>query len=506
MKTSKLAIAAVLFFLPILFTTMWFYSGLPVRQEAALPDFPTIDLPMQPISTPIALPTPPKTTTSRVVFDMNHANMFSLSEIDPLLRNIESHGGEISLYREEGSLAETLKSASSIVSIAPMNTFSHEEMQAISNFVHTGGRLVIITDPTRNTQFTDGGLFGMSGVDSANLLLEPFDLSFKDDYLYNLVENEGNFRNIIISDFPTNILMKDVGQLVLYGTHSLSPNGYALAGVNDDTVSSAEQADELSPIRIIKAGSGQVLAIGDVSMMTTQYAQSADNQVFIQNLAKFLTTNARSKTLSDFPFVFEGQVAVQLVGDIKMNGELLSAISTLEKSLETGSGDLTISKKPQEKLDRIVLTTYKTNDETEEIFAVLGIKLNPEPSNLEESNSIEEEPAPADDVPLPTLEPEVSDIETPSFFTEAPPFGSILAEIESPEISLPGMDIIATDGLGVVGLVQEENRLTLVLMASSPEKIQELINQISFDGLQNCLVNSNVAACRISAEFPIPAG
>ncbi len=42
---------------------------------------------------------------------------------------------------------------------------------------------------------------GISGVDVANLLLEPYDAAFVDDYLYDMTTNEGNYRNVIFSEF-----------------------------------------------------------------------------------------------------------------------------------------------------------------------------------------------------------------------------------------------------------------------------------------------------------------
>ncbi len=136
----------------------------------------------------------------------------------------------------------------------------------------------------------------MSSVDAANLILEPYDISFSDDYLYDMVNNEGNFRNILISEFANHELTEGIGRLVIYGGHSVHSSGKSLASTSENTYSSAnDHPGKFSPVDIINSGKGSVLAIGDINLLTSQYVQSADKQIFVQNLAAFLTESAQKR-------------------------------------------------------------------------------------------------------------------------------------------------------------------------------------------------------------------
>jgi hypothetical protein len=54
--------------------------------------------------------------------------------------------------------------------------------------------------------------------------------------------------------------------------------------------------------------------------------------------------------------------------------------------------------------------------------------------------------------------------------------------------------------------VHEKEHTSLLILANSQEKIQELLNQLSTENLTNCLVQNDVAACRISGSDIKPGG
>ena len=62
----------------------------------------------------------------------------------------------------------------------------------MQDFVRRGGRLLILTDPTRSAVSYDyygyGSATVMADVIAANSLLAPYDIAFVDDYLYNMTE------------------------------------------------------------------------------------------------------------------------------------------------------------------------------------------------------------------------------------------------------------------------------------------------------------------------------
>ncbi len=142
MNRTKILIALICLLIPGLITSVWFYSGFPQTKSSAIPDYPTIDLQVAPISTVIPLPQPPSQPKTSVLFDMSHNNMISLTEIDPLIRSIESDGGTIQITGEEIELAESLKSVNAFICAAPIQAFSTIEKSALVAFTkrwETGG-------------------------------------------------------------------------------------------------------------------------------------------------------------------------------------------------------------------------------------------------------------------------------------------------------------------------------------------------------------------------------
>jgi hypothetical protein len=252
-------------------------------------------------------------------------------------------------------------------------------------------------------------------------------------------------------------------------------------------------------MEITDFGKGQVLAIGDINLVTTQYVQTADNQVFVRNLAKFLTDAARQKTLAEFPFLFNSDVSVQSTGDIKVDGELLSAISNLQKTLVLKPKAISFAEETANNSDRIVLTTFTSNKDNKSILESLKIDLEPKATLADETSE------PEISTPQPETTP-TSLFPSDELGSDDPILPDEISDQNSEEILLPGIGRVATSGLGVIGLVNEKDHLTLVIMASSPEKIQELINQMSSENLTNCLVQDDIAACRISGSDIEPVG
>ena len=154
----------------------------------------------------------------------------------------------------------------------------------------------MIADPTRGSRF--------DSVTFANSLVIPFDLTFSDDYLYNLIEYEGNYRNVLFRKFAADPLTQGLGTVALYATHSVgTTTGTPLVQGDENTLSSrTDTGGHLAALAL--SANQQVLALGDLTFLTPPYYQVADNAVLINRLAQFLLGGQRTPTLADFPFVF----------------------------------------------------------------------------------------------------------------------------------------------------------------------------------------------------------
>jgi len=174
---------------------------------------------------------------------------------------------------EEEEVAKELPDA--FVIVCPGAEFSAEERGAISEFVEGGGKLLLIADPTRQSRL--------------NSLSFDFGLLFEPDYLYNLKENDINYRNIYITRFVENEITEDLAKIVLYTAGSISSVDGGIARVDENTFSSLiETRRELSPIALTEEA--KVLAISDLTFMTEPYNGAHDNNRLIANIADWLAS------------------------------------------------------------------------------------------------------------------------------------------------------------------------------------------------------------------------
>ncbi len=178
------------------------------------------------------------------------------SEEEELLSEDEEKQGDEEEALEEELLGEDdeeeeLPGADAFIVICPQGEFSKEEMETIDEFVANGGKLLLIADPTRSSQI--------------NSLSLKFSLIFEPDYLYNMKENEINYRNIFITEFKENPISENLEKIALYTAGSISSVDGGIAFVDENTFSSLiETRKGLSPIAL--AQESKVLAIYDLPL------------------------------------------------------------------------------------------------------------------------------------------------------------------------------------------------------------------------------------------------
>ena len=182
---------------------------------------------------------------------------------------------EEELLNEEEDLEEALPVPIAFIIVCPLAEFSEEERETIDEFVNNGGKLLLIADPTRRGKM--------------NSLSLKFGLIFEADYLYNIKENEINYRNIFVTQFKENPISKDVEKIALYFVGSISSADSGIALVDENTFSSLiETRKGLSPIAL--AQESKVLAIYDLTFITEPYNGILDNNQLISNIADWLAT------------------------------------------------------------------------------------------------------------------------------------------------------------------------------------------------------------------------
>ncbi|HEX2697720.1 MAG TPA: hypothetical protein VHM28_08420 [Anaerolineales bacterium] len=441
------------FVLPIFLRFIWFFPGFNLPRSISTPDYQNLQEPQAPISTPKAENVSQK--GGAVLFDYAHSNLFQPSEIQSLTDALTARGAQVEWNASATDLAMQLKSASAYVIISPQTVFTANEISLLRDFERRGGRLAVFTDATRGqTQYDFSGnpVVNVPDANNVNPLLEDFGLSVNGDYLYNLVSNEGNFRNVYFESFGKSDLTWGLSKVALYGAHSVeSDSGLALLVGNDKTLSSETDATpDSDPKKGWAAAAlsqdGDVLAVGDFTFMMTPYDTVGDNGVFISNIADFLLGGSRRVALENYPFVFhDSTVTVLRTSDVQMTAELTGALSRLQASFRSINVELKLATDAPSDGDLIVLGTFSPSDDLDKYVKPFNIPLD-----------------------------------SFSEFVDTPQFGKL-----------------GRSGNGLL-LFQGANRgNTLTLLADSVDDLTSLMDTLSSGDLSGCVIQRFVAACSI---------
>lgn len=470
MKRGALLILAAiaLLLIPIVGRTVWYYRGsYKPPDEIPLPPYSEITIPELPGQDGKTLSpeqgAQDSTSSSVVLIDLAHSNRFDVSELETLTRMLSSRGAAIQLLDSNANfdqlgLEGRLKFVSAYVVVSPFEPFSASEIEAVRRFVDRDGRLLVILDPTRSS--SDSDLFDLddfsAGADItvANQLLEPLDLAFSDDYLYDLVDNEGNFRNVFFETFNESPLTDGLNKVTLYAARSVYTEAGTPLMLGGDTVFSSITDSGGGLSAAAASPNMSALALGDLTFFQPPYDNVTDNRQLIENLADFLIAGEREPALEDLPFVFNGPVALIQSENFALQAETLSALLELKNMLNAAGYPLILAEgsnltadQPPLDMDRLVLGLFDPDPDLEEHLSALELTL------------------PSDD-----------------------PDGLL---------HVPGFGALNPAGIGVIGVVREDGQTTLALLAEDEEMLISLLERMSLDLLEDCLLNGAYGLCNV---------
>lgn len=260
-----------------IFVSVWglfFYKGYYFSPTLKEPGFEKIAPPSYPPSDFSDIV--PEKGSGKIVVDLSHDNHLVLSEINVLLARLVSRGFSIEVVSEAKDFRSMLSGANALIVACPKKSFPEEDRKAVVEFAKGGKKLLLIGDPTRASQI--------------NSLSLAFNLIFESDYLYNLKENEANYRNIFVRQFTENAITRDLKRIALYTAGSITSPDLGIVFTDENTFSSLSPTKKnLSPIALAK--DGKVLAIYDLTFFTEPWNTAADNNQLITNIANWLTGN-----------------------------------------------------------------------------------------------------------------------------------------------------------------------------------------------------------------------
>ena len=275
-KRIAIVIAGIL--VVLLGRGLFYYSGFYSAPPTEMPTYEYIAVPMAPSTEYSDTYTKGEGTT---LIDLAHNNALTLEELNVLTLRLISRGSTIEFLNEIDDLEEELSQTNAYIIVCPQEEFSKEERETIGKFVNNSGKLLLIADPTRQSQM--------------NSLSLKLGLIFEPDYLYNVKENDANYRNIFVTEFKENEITKNLEKIALYTAGSITSANYGIALVDENTFSSLiETRKELSPLALAKES--KVLAIYDLTFITEPYNGILDNNQLISNIADWLAKPTKEET------------------------------------------------------------------------------------------------------------------------------------------------------------------------------------------------------------------
>ncbi len=298
------------------------------------------------------------------IFDTGHDNGFTEEEMGLLAGRLASGGAQVEFI--DSDLPQRLHQATVLVVTVPSSTFNREEVIAVEQFVKKGGRLILIGDPTR-----------VRNVDGLNSLASEFGVVYQADYIYNLEKNDGNFRNVIFSNFAKDSPLTDGVKSVVFQTaHSLQAAQDAGIIMGDDNtfVSSSEKPGGV--IAVALTGDGNVLSLSDMTFLTAPYNSFADNDRFIDNVVNFALSGQREFTVDDFPYYF-GAATDVVYQDSTMLDKSFDDFNSLRDVMNKAEKSVVLAKSIGSERPYIYLATYDAVDDSLKTeLDVDGVKLD----------------------------------------------------------------------------------------------------------------------------------
>lgn len=512
-KALFILLAIVLLVTPLVIRWFYHYEGRYQPADVSPPDLTQIKAP--------ALEALPFTegeiaaASGTVLVDLAHDNRLDMAELNVLQARLAARGQRLEPVPEAGDLARQLRYAQALMIVSPGKDWAAEEIKQVQDFVAKGGRLLLITDPSRFEPIYDewGGFIGLDhDAPHVNDLATRFGLVFQTDYLYNTFDNEGNFRNIKLTDFGDDALTRGIDQIVFNATHSIVSEEPALIAASGETRSSAsERAGDLT-VGLLAAGGG-VLALGDLTFMTEPYSAVYDNDLFVANIADFLSGVQRQYDLADFPFFFGDQVDLVYTGDPLLSSGLLQGGSGLQDLFARQDKELTVRATEDDERDTLFLGLYGQAEEVEPYLSAAQVTLIFTPAQtIEETEGVEAAPSTSPGLtesltttpPItPTVAPAPEDAEKEEPAETEPEAGQ--AEPEASDeirIAIEPLGEIASAGNSLLMHQTDGDRNTMIVLAQTEKGLESALERLTKVDLANCLfhkaettVTSLVALC-----------
>ncbi|TKJ29060.1 MAG: hypothetical protein CEE40_09820 [Chloroflexi bacterium B3_Chlor] len=471
MKTwSKILIVLILIALPVVGRGVWFHRGWyqpPLIREIDEDQIEVLPPEYRSIAEEV------EESVGRVVVDLAHENNLEVDDLTPLRDRLIARGAAVETFDGfSASLESQLRGAIALVVVAPTSEYAGYEVEAIVDFVEDGGRVLLAADPTRPvpSEEEEGSLdlgetlFPASAVPAINSLANPLGVVYFDDHLYNLVDNEGNYRNVKLTSLSDeHPLTEGLDTVVFFAAHSLRSEGLSLMSGDENTFSSLRTGETALTVAALAADE-RALALGDVTALTAPYHTVADNDQLLSNIADWLASAERVWDLNDFPYLFQRSVdLVQIAGDF-LDPRLIARTGALEEVLAQADLTLSVRDTADRDNDTIFVGTFEDVELVEEYLDEGGVTITLVEEEGEEGAAATEEAEEEEEEPRDTVEVE-----------------------ELGSIPMEGTTLFVVD--------RSADRVVVIALAEDGDSAMAALDRLAFGDFSGCVESDDVTVC-----------
>jgi hypothetical protein len=241
-----------------------------------------------------------------VLIDDGHHNRQSDEQLRPLVSALSSAGYDVHRVTEGHDLGRQLARADAYVIVDPLRAYEPAEARAVERFADTGGRVVLFAEPTRQI-VTDQAVARSKQIRRSRLatLGSHLGIEVGTDYLYNLTENDGNYKRVFAGATRRDA---DYGRVVLStATTVRAAEGDSLLQTAAGTRLSGSTGTGPHTVAVKR---DHVLAVGDASLLTSGTHRVEDNEAFLERVVRFLVSGDRTGNLAAYPALLGDRPAV----------------------------------------------------------------------------------------------------------------------------------------------------------------------------------------------------
>jgi hypothetical protein len=241
-----------------------------------------------------------------VVVDASHANGFEESDIAPLVASLTAAGHTVQVrernQRSPTPLNDSLRSADAFVVVDPTRAYTESEKAGIAAFVDGGGRLLLAAEPDSQSSDILSSLLGVTSSTSTAPapmadLASAFRFSFGQGYLYNLASYDVNYRDVYATPAADRALVDGVSETTVHEAVPVSGGTPLLTTNESTTLSSTRRSGSYA----VAARQDDVLALGDLSILSQEWVYRSDNEALAGNVAAFLVTGQKESGVPESP-------------------------------------------------------------------------------------------------------------------------------------------------------------------------------------------------------------